>query len=354
MDMYFERNIGYHLRILRSSSTIVLKPANYHDCDWRQQLAGAFNDMESLCRHLNISADDIGLDNELKFFPMKVPRSFVDRMERGNPDDPLLRQILPVRDELSVAPGYTLDPVGDIAAIAEAGIIHKYRGRALLVTTGACAINCRYCFRRNFPYADVQLTSQRQSRALAYLHSHPEISEIILSGGDPLLLSDEKLSALFEQLDNIPHLQRIRIHSRLPVVLPARITPALLNLLSGSRKQVVLVIHANHSRELSGPVSDSCRRLRDNGITLLNQSVLLQAVNDSASALCQLSERLFTIGVLPYYLHLLDKAHGTAHFEVGERRARELMEQVKTQLPGYLVPKLVKEVAGAASKLTIC
>lgn len=290
---------------------------------------------------------------DLKSFPLKVPRSFVDCMEPGNPADPLLRQVLPLHHELATVPGFDRDPVGDLAAVAEAGILHKYHGRALLVLTGACAINCRYCFRRNFPYSEVQLTSQRQAQALTYLKNQPDINEIILSGGDPLLMADGKFAALLEQLEGIPHLDSIRIHSRLPVVLPARITENLLNCLGQSQKHVVLVIHSNHSHELSPAVEQACQRLKERDITLLNQSVLLKDVNDSAFALCQLSKRLFSIGVLPYYLHILDKAHGTAHFEVGEKRARWLMKQIKTQLPGYLVPKLVKEVAGAPNKLTL-
>lgn len=321
---------------------------------WRKQLAEGFGDIESLCRHLDIAAGELPVIPNGKSFPLKVPLSFVECMEKGNPNDPLLRQILPVQKELFDAPGFVADPVGDMAAVAEAGILHKYQGRALLVLTGACAINCRYCFRRNFPYSEVQLTPQRQTKALAYLNSRTDISEVILSGGDPLLINDEKFATLIQQLDQIPHLKRIRIHSRLPVVLPARITPGLLSCLQHSQKQIVVVIHANHARELSRPVEQACRELKQHGATLLNQSVLLREVNDSAEALCQLNERLFAIGVLPYYLHLLDKAAGTAHFNVDEQTARLLMEQIKTRLPGYLVPKLVREIAGAPNKLTLC
>ncbi len=321
---------------------------------WQQQLNEGFSGIDALCRHLNIAATDIPHIEEIRHFPLKVPLSFVECMERGNPDDPLLRQVIPLRDEMSVVPGFSPDPVGDLNAIAETGVLQKYHGRALLIVTGACAINCRYCFRRNFPYGEVQMTPKIQEKALAYISSHEDIGEVILSGGDPLLLNDVKLSALFRRLDEIPHLFRIRIHSRLPVVLPARINEGLLDILSRSGKKIVLVLHANHSRELSSEVERACESLTRCAVTLLNQSVLLKGVNDSDIALCDLSERLFSLGVLPYYLHLLDKAQGTAHFEVGEERAVVLMQQIKTRLPGYLVPKLVKEVAGAPNKLTIC
>ena len=250
-------------------------------------------------------------------------------------------------------PGFISDPVGDMTAVAEAGVIHKYQGRALLITTGACAINCRYCFRRNFPYSDVQLTPHRQKQALNYIAQHRDITEVILSGGDPLLLNDQKIESLLQQLQQISHLKRIRIHSRLPVVLPARITQQLLTCLANSSKQIILVIHSNHVNELSDPVAKACDQLRINNVTLLNQSVLLKGINDSAEQLCKLSERLFSLGILPYYLHLLDKATGTGHFEVKQEDAIQLMQQVKSHLPGYLVPKLVKEVAGESHKINI-
>lgn len=320
---------------------------------WQKQLADAFSNIHKLCKYLQISPNDLPLLPVHKPFPLKVPRSFVDCMERGNPDDPLLRQIIPVQQELMDIPGFISDPVGDIAAVAEAGVIHKYQGRVLLITTGGCAVNCRYCFRRNFPYSDFQLTTQRQKQALDYIAEHRDITEVILSGGDPLLLNDQKMESLLHQLQKIPHLKRIRIHSRLPVVLPARITRQLLNCLAGSTKQIILVIHSNHSNELSDQVANACNQLKNNNVTLLNQSVLLKGVNDSAEQLCKLSEKLFSLGILPYYLHLLDKATGTGHFDVRQEDAIQLMKQVKSQLPGYLVPKLVKEVAGTPHKISM-
>ncbi len=274
-------------------------------------------------------------------------------MEAGNPDDPLLRQVLPVHQEQLVTPGFIDDPVGDLSAIAESGVIHKYHGRVLLITTAACAIHCRYCFRRNFPYSENQLTRQKQQQALSYIANHTDITEVILSGGDPLLLSDSRLLSLFNALNQIPHLKRIRIHSRLPVVLPARITSSLVDMLSNSPKKIVMVLHANHANELSQQVANSCQQLKKHSITLLNQSVLLKGVNDSADPLCELSEKLFTLDILPYYLHQLDKAKGTAHFAVNDETALALHHQIKSRLPGYLVPRLVKEISGKAYKISL-
>ncbi len=319
--------------------------------NWQQQLAEAFSTIEGLCGYLELNPGNLPISVEAaKDFPIKVPLSFAASMEKGNPYDPLLRQVLPVTDELIAYPGFTVDPVDDLKAAVQPGLLHKYLGRVLLINTGSCAINCRYCFRRNFPYSELQLTKQQESSALAYIQADNSISEVILSGGDPLLLSDVRLSVLIGQLANINHIKRIRIHSRLPIVLPARITDGFVKILAGCGKQIILVVHANHAHELSDSVSDAINCLRNKGITLLNQSVLLASVNDDAAILCQLSERLFECGILPYYLHLLDKASGTAHFEVAEDKAKRLITQMQNRLPGYLVPKLVKEIAGAAAK----
>lgn len=322
--------------------------------NWQHQLAAAFTALPDLCAYLQLSVNDLPVSTAAcKNFPLRVPLSFAASMEKGNPHDPLLRQVLPISDELNVYPGYSNDPVGDLPAAKQIGVLHKYHGRALLINTGSCAINCRYCFRRNFPYADLQLGKQQETAALEYLKTHPEISEIILSGGDPLLLSDARLATLLQQLAELPQLARIRIHTRLPIVLPARITDDLINTLSATGKQTVMVVHCNHARELSPRVQAACLRLKASGMTLFNQSVLLQGVNDDADSLCDLSEQLFSIGIIPYYLHLLDKATGTGHFDVPEHQALALLAQVQTRLPGYLVPKLVKELAGAQSKVSI-
>ena len=325
----------------------------YQNLSWQQQLSTAFNNINDLCRYLELNPPKNLSYAAATNFALRVPLSFVMRMEKGNPDDPLLKQVLPIADERLVFPDFTADPVGDLAAITEVGVIHKYHGRALFMMTGSCAINCRYCFRRNFPYSEFQLSKQKQQQAIAYLHNNPEISEIILSGGDPLLLSDNKLTEFIAQLDEIPHLKRIRIHSRLPIVLPARITLQFMDVLKQSAKQIVLVVHCNHANELNSEVKIACDRIRAVGIVLLNQTVLLKGVNDCAVQLHALSEKLFSFGVLPYYLHLLDKAQGTAHFEVSQTEAVSLMQQIQNTLPGYLVPKLAREEAGAASKTLV-
>lgn len=319
--------------------------------NWQQQLADAFNNLEDLCRYLDLTPGDLPISVPATAkFPLRVPLSFAACIEKGNPHDPLLRQVLPVNEELFAYPGFSNDPVGDLASTAQVGVLHKYHGRVLLINTGSCAINCRYCFRRNFPYADLQLSKQKQAAAIQFIQDDASIAEVILSGGDPLLLSDERLSQLIEQLNKIEHLQRIRIHTRLPIVLPARITEQLLHTLQLSAKQMVIVTHCNHANELSERAVAACTLLNNSGVTLFNQAVLLKGVNDNAQILCELSEQLFRHGIIPYYLHLLDKATGTGHFEVPENQALQLIQQVQAALPGYLVPKLVKEQAGGASK----
>jgi len=320
---------------------------------WQSQLAEAFSSVAALCEHLQLDPASLPLLTNFKDFPLRIPRGFVDCMEKGNPADPLLRQVLPVQDELIHYPGYSLDPVGDLAAIAETGVIHKYQGRVLLIVTGGCAIHCRYCFRRHFPYSDFQLSGQKLQQALNYIAANPQIKEVILSGGDPLLLSDNKLAGLLQALSKISHVQRIRIHSRIPVVLPARVTDDLLNGFNSLPQSIILVLHANHPNELSEEVAQACQRLKQHSVTLLNQSVLLKGVNDDDNILLQLSEKLFALGVLPYYLHLLDRTVGVGHFETSEAQAQQLMTALQQKLPGYLVPHLVKEQAGAAHKIRI-
>ena len=322
--------------------------------NWQQQLAESFNNIENLLHYLHLSHHDLPVSvAAAKGFPLRVPLSFATSMQKGDPNDPLLRQVLPVKDELFAYPGYSDDPVGDLPSATQTGVLHKYHGRVLFINTGSCAINCRYCFRRNFPYSDLQLGKQQENAGIHSIQKNPDITEVILSGGDPLLLSDARLAKLFAQLNAIEHLKRIRIHTRLPIVLPARVTDELIKTLAQSAKQIVIVLHCNHANELNHSVIAACQLLKNNGITLFNQSVLLKGVNDNAAALCDLSEQLFSNGIIPYYLHLLDKATGTGHFEVSETEAINLIKQVQATLPGYLVPKLVKELAGALSKQTI-
>ena len=286
-------------------------------------------------------------------FAMRVPRAYVARMRRGDASDPLLRQVLPLDAERRTVEGYAADAVGDAAARAESGVIRKYDGRALFVTTGSCAVHCRYCFRRHFPYGEESAARAHWGPAVEWVRANPDVSELILSGGDPLSLSSAKLAELTDALRGIAHLKRLRIHTRLPVVLPNRVDGELLAWLSALPWPVSIVLHANHANELDTHVAEACARLRGAGAVLLNQSVLLRGVNDDAEALAALSERLFEIGVVPYYLHQLDRVAGTAHFEVPDERARELASSLARRLPGYLVPRLVREVAGAPHKVPV-
>lgn len=320
-----------------------------HIPNWQSELATAFSKPADLLKYLNI---DTSLFSELasKGFTMRVPLSYAACMQKGNPNDPLLKQVLPITDELSSPDGFQNDPVGDLAALAENCIIHKYHGRVLFISTGGCAINCRFCFRRNFPYAEVQLNKPKEAIALSYLEDNPSINEIILSGGDPLLLSDQRIEELINKFSSISHLKRIRIHTRIPIVLPSRINSNLINILSNAPLPIIIVTHCNHANELSKQVSTACLSLKQKNISLLNQSVLLKGINDNFLTLQQLSEQLFMSGILPYYLHLLDKAKGTAHFEVKQTEAIKIHQQLQQVLPGYLVPKLVKEQAGKAAK----
>jgi EF-P beta-lysylation protein EpmB len=278
-------------------------------------------------------------------------------MQRGDPADPLLRQVLPLETELQPRPGFVIDPVGDRSASRGAGVLHKYQGRALLVTTGACGVHCRYCFRRHFPYAEQSLGRQELPATLAELAAIPGLREVILSGGDPLTLSDRRLAALVQGIEGLTEVRRLRLHTRLPVVVPSRITDDLVRRLTGTRLQTTVVLHVNHPRELAPVLAAPLARLRAGGVTLLNQAVLLRGVNDAVPVLAQLSESLFEFGVLPYYLHQLDPVAGAGHFAVPHAEAREIAAGLRARLPGYLVPRLVVEQPGAPSKLpleTVC
>lgn len=321
---------------------------------WQQQLNDAFTQIEDLCRFLQINPKDLPVSQAAaEQFRVKVPLNYAAKIQKGGLDDPLLQQILPLSQELTAYPGFTDDPVGDLSAVAVDGVLHKYQGRVLLINTGSCAIHCRYCFRRNFPYAETQLSKAKETEAIRYIAGDTSIAEVILSGGDPLTLSDERLAGLFSRLDPIKHVKRLRIHSRLPIVLPDRVTDDLADLLGKQRWQTILVAHCNHANEIDRDVIESFERMRRQNIILFNQAVLLRNVNDTADALCQLHEALFNQGVVPYYLHLLDKANGTAHFEVPEAEAMKLINQVRARLPGYMVPRLVKEVAGTKAKQAV-
>jgi EF-P beta-lysylation protein EpmB len=322
--------------------------------EWRRELASAIRDPATLLRLLELDPDLLpGARRAAAAFPLLVPRPYLARMRRGDPADPLLRQILPLDAELGEQPGYVADPVGDLAAAAAPGVLAKYRGRVLLIASGACAVNCRYCFRRDYPYADQNAAASGWRAALAAIREDVGCSEVILSGGDPLVLSERRLGAVTEGLRGIGHVRRLRLHTRLPVVLPARVDDPLLDWLATLHLPAVMVLHVNHPREIDDAVRDALWRLRGAGVTMLNQSVLLRGVNDDPGVLCRLSETLFDSGVLPYYLHLLDPVRGAGHFEVGEARAVRLVEEAASQLPGYLVPRLVRERPGAPAKLTV-
>jgi EF-P beta-lysylation protein EpmB len=325
---------------------------------WRRSLAEAVTDPAELLALLELPTAEVeglleGARRAGRPFPLRVPRGFVARMRKGDPRDPLLAQVLPLGTELDPVLGFTADPLGELAAAPVPGLLHKYRGRVLLVATGACAVHCRYCFRRTFPYAEQGASAAGFEPALAYVGADPTIEEVILSGGDPLLLPDSRLARLAEELAAIPHVARLRVHTRTPIVLPDRVDDDLLAWLTGTRLGPVIVLHANHAREIDAEVAAAMARLREAGVPLLNQSVLLKGVNDSVEALADLSRALFAAGVLPYYLHLLDRVAGAAHFEVEEGEARRLAAALAARLPGYLVPRLVREVEGAPGKVPV-
>ncbi len=318
---------------------------------WQQLWREAVSDPLELLGLLDLAdrADEL-LPAAETGFPLRVPRGFVARMRRGDARDPLLLQVLPRAAELGEVPGFTRDAVGDLAARAAHGVLHKYRGRALLLATGSCAVHCRYCFRRHFPYAEETAAANGWRDAVAHLAGDDSIGEVILSGGDPLSLATHKLAELGEAIGAIPHLKRLRLHTRLPVVLPERVDAEFLDWFAALPQQRVVVIHANHPREIDAAVAAACRALQAAGATMLNQAVLLREVNDDADVLAELSERLFAADVLPYYLHQLDRVAGAAHFEVDDARALALVDALRDRLPGYLVPRLVREIAGAPSK----
>ncbi|HMT38317.1 MAG TPA: EF-P beta-lysylation protein EpmB [Thermomonas sp.] len=318
---------------------------------WQAAWREAVRDPRELLAMLGLESLAVGWSEAAaRQFPLRVPRGFVARMRHGDPADPLLRQVLPVLEEDRLVPGFSLDAVGDGAARRGGGLIHKYRGRALLVATGSCAVHCRYCFRRHYPYADDSAAAAGWHEAVALVAADPSLHEVILSGGDPLSLADHKLAELTEALRGIPHVRRLRLHTRLPIVLPERVDAGLLGWLHGLPWPVTIVVHANHANEFDPAVDAAMAALRATGTSLLNQAVLLRGVNDSVDALADLCERGHAAGVLPYYLHQLDRVAGSAHFEVPDGEALALHAGLATRLPGYLVPRLVREIAGEPGK----
>jgi L-lysine 2,3-aminomutase len=319
---------------------------------WQRELSQAITQPEALLAALDLDPALLDAAHAAgRSFRLRVTRSYLSRMRRGDACDPLLRQVLPIAAELEETPGFVADPLEESAALRAPGLLQKYRGRALLITTAACAIHCRYCFRREYPYAGADDDAgPRWSAALHSIAGDPTLEEVILSGGDPLSLSDARLTRLTDELQSIPHVRRIRVHTRQPVVLPSRVDDGLVRWLRGIRLPVVFVLHINHGNEIDDEVRATCARLRAAGVTLLNQSVLLRGVNDDVEALVELSGKLFDAGITPYYLHLPDRVRGTAHFDVPERDARLLVAAMTARVSGYLVPRLVREEPGAPSK----
>ncbi|MGB7754840.1 MAG: EF-P beta-lysylation protein EpmB [Salinisphaera sp.] len=335
----------------RITPLIEPRSLSYTGDDWQQAMRGAITDVDTLFFELALPSEHKpAARRAAALFDLRVPRSYAARMRRGDMADPLLRQVLPLDAEFVDPPGFVDDAVGDAASAAGDGLLHKYHGRALLVTTGACAVHCRYCFRRHFDYSAQHAGGSHAEAALARIAADPSITEVILSGGDPLSLSNARLASLGTRLDAIGHVERLRMHTRTPIVLPERVDSELLAWFAARRARQVVVVHVNHANELSPDVVNALRAIAGTGTTLLNQTVLLSGVNDDAEALADLSLALFDAGVMPYYLHLLDRVRGTSHFEVPESQATALMQALAARLPGYLVPKLAREEAGDDAK----
>lgn len=317
---------------------------------WQKELANVITDPEKLLLAVNISPENyLNHFKARKLFPVRVPRPFIERMKKGDFNDPLLKQVMPLSAEFTMTEGFSNDPLEEHDTVAE-GLLHKYKHRVLMIVKSGCAINCRYCFRRHFPYADNSPNKQRWQSALSYIESHSEINEVIFSGGDPLMASDEHITWLIKQLEKIPHVTRLRIHTRLAIVIPQRITKAFVNTLTETRLKPTIVFHVNHKNEIDNSVIKAIEPLRVNRIPLFNQSVLLKGINDNVNALSELSEKLFDNGIQPYYLHLFDKVQGVAHFDIEDNAAEQLIKNLMATLPGFLIPKVVREIAGEANK----
>ncbi len=318
---------------------------------WQEAMKTAVRDPVRLCRMLDLPSEfDKAAVRAAESFPLFAPLAFVAKMKSRDPHDPLLRQVLPLAEELDETPGFSSDPVGDLNAELRPGLIKKYHGRSLLIVTGACAVHCRYCFRREFPYEDAPRSPATWQPSIDAIAADESIDEVIFSGGDPLTLVDSQLEDLAERLAEIPHLSRLRVHTRLPIMIPERVTAALIHWLTNTRLTPIVIVHANHPAELDQAVADALARLVDAGIPLLNQSVLLRGVNDDEEVLEQLSRRLVDLRVIPYYLHQLDRVHGAAHFEVPIQRGIELIGHLQRRLPGYAVPRYVQEKPGEPNK----
>lgn len=320
---------------------------------WQKELANVVTDPKKLLEMLNIEPKKYLLHFKArKLFPVRVPRPFIKKMQQGDFNDPLLKQVMPLSDEFLLSPGFVTDPLAEHESKVE-GLLHKYKHRVLLIVKAGCAINCRYCFRRHFPYADNSPNKLRWQYALDYIQKNKEITEVIFSGGDPLMASDEHLAWLIDNIEKISHVKRLRIHTRLPVVIPKRVTTTLVELLKNTHLKATVVLHINHGNEINKALAEAVEPLRAARIPLFNQSVLLKGINDKADILAELSEKLFDIGIQPYYLHMFDQVQGAAHFDVNEQQAVNIVKELMTILPGFLMPKLVREIAGEANKTPI-
>ncbi|GLS24342.1 EF-P beta-lysylation protein EpmB [Marinibactrum halimedae] len=324
------------------------------DRRWQEALQTLITDPRELITLLELPEEALqGALASAKDFPLKVPRPFIEKMKKGDLNDPLLKQVLPIHQEQDAIPGFTYDPLEESESNPVPGLIHKYRSRVLIVTSSQCAIHCRYCFRRHFPYEDNRSQGNHWSKMLHYLQQHPQVNEVIFSGGDPLSIGNRALINMLNDIETIAHIKRVRFHTRLPVVIPERLDTPLIEALANSTLKTLLVIHTNHPNELDTRLAKRLHKAQQAGITLLNQTVLLKGINDCADVLSELSEALFAAGVMPYYLHLLDRVSGAAHFEVSEKQAQTLYKTLLGELPGFLVPKLVREIAGKESKTPI-
>lgn len=327
------------------------RPLSGDSATWHNSLASAIRDPELLLKRLELPAGLLPAARQAaRQFSVMVPESYLNRMRPGDPQDPLLLQVLPVGAESLEVDGFVDDAVDDLSFRTAPGLLHKYQGRALMIVTGACAVHCRYCFRRHYPYAEEPRRLEDWDPALHVLATDDSIHEVLLSGGDPLMLTDRRLGQLIERLDEIHHLRRLRIHTRLPIVLPDRVTDTLLGVLKSTRLTPFMVVHANHPRELTGDCAEAVRKLVRSGITTLNQAVLLQGINDTLEVQLELCERLIDLGVIPYYLNQLDRVRGAAHFEVDELQGRFLVAELRRRLPGYAVPQFVRDEPGWGHK----
>lgn len=336
---------------------IIPKKIHSVETHWQKELANSFTTLENLLTYLQIDSQALPISvaehsKARKLFPMRVPKPFADLMEAGNWHDPLLQQVIPQHAEFIEKSGFVADPLEEQSS-KQKGLIHKYKSRVLMVLKGACAVNCRYCFRRHFPYQDNHIRSSDHANIVKYISEDSTLNEVIFSGGDPLMANDTQLAEIASQISNIPHIKRLRIHTRLPVVIPSRLNDEFIAWISKLTIKPVLVLHINHANEVSDSLAHRCKQLVAAGVTVLNQSVLLKNINDNATDLEHLSERLFEANILPYYLHMFDRVQGAVHFDVKRDEARAIMAELIKRLPGFLVPKLVQEFAGQPGKTPI-